>query len=270
MAVWVALHLMEHSMAERLTELEARKAEAREAGGEIAIERHHAKGKMTARERIEYLLDEDTLPRTGHVESSRRLRHGPRGHPSLHRRRDHRLRQDRRAQGLRLLPGLHRLRRRARRDPRREDPQDHGPGRRPWACRSSDSTTARVRGSRRAWPRSTPTAASSCATRARSGVVPQISVILGPCAGRRRLLAGADRLHLHGEGLQPHVHHRSRRREDRDRRGRDARRARRRAHPRDEVGRREVRDARREELLDEVRYLLSSCRRTTWRSRRES
>jgi acetyl-CoA carboxylase carboxyltransferase component len=52
---------MEHSMAERLAELDARKSEARVAGGEKAIERHQAKGKMTARERIEYLLDEDTF-----------------------------------------------------------------------------------------------------------------------------------------------------------------------------------------------------------------
>ncbi len=48
-------------MAERLAELEARKAEARMAGGETAIDRHRAKGRMTARERIEYLLDEDSF-----------------------------------------------------------------------------------------------------------------------------------------------------------------------------------------------------------------
>ena len=48
-------------MAQRLAELEARKAEARLAGGEAAIERHQAKGKMTARERIEYLFDEDSF-----------------------------------------------------------------------------------------------------------------------------------------------------------------------------------------------------------------
>jgi len=52
---------MEHSMAERLAELENRRAQARMAGGESAIERHHAKGKMTARERIEYLLDEGSF-----------------------------------------------------------------------------------------------------------------------------------------------------------------------------------------------------------------
>ncbi|HEY7930838.1 MAG TPA: acyl-CoA carboxylase subunit beta [Acidimicrobiales bacterium] len=48
-------------MAERLAQLEARKAEARAAGGEKAIERHRAKGRMTARERVEYLMDEDSF-----------------------------------------------------------------------------------------------------------------------------------------------------------------------------------------------------------------
>jgi acetyl-CoA carboxylase carboxyltransferase component len=52
---------MEHSMADRLADLEQRRAEARLAGGAAAIERHHAKGKMTARERIEYLLDEGSF-----------------------------------------------------------------------------------------------------------------------------------------------------------------------------------------------------------------
>ncbi len=48
-------------MAERLAELESRKADARRAGGEKAIERHQSKGKLTARERVEYLLDEGTF-----------------------------------------------------------------------------------------------------------------------------------------------------------------------------------------------------------------
>jgi acetyl-CoA carboxylase carboxyltransferase component len=52
---------MEHSMAERLTDLESRRADARTAGGDAAIARHHAKGKMTARERIEYFLDEGSF-----------------------------------------------------------------------------------------------------------------------------------------------------------------------------------------------------------------
>ena len=48
-------------MADGLAALAARKAEARLAGGEKAIERHQAKGKMTARERIQYLFDEDSF-----------------------------------------------------------------------------------------------------------------------------------------------------------------------------------------------------------------
>jgi acetyl-CoA carboxylase carboxyltransferase component len=48
-------------MADRLAELEARKAEARVAGGEKAIERQKLNDRMTARERIEYLLDEDSF-----------------------------------------------------------------------------------------------------------------------------------------------------------------------------------------------------------------
>ena len=48
-------------MAQRLDELNTRKAEARLAGGESAIERHRAKGKMTARDRVEYLLDADSF-----------------------------------------------------------------------------------------------------------------------------------------------------------------------------------------------------------------
>jgi acetyl-CoA carboxylase carboxyltransferase component len=52
---------MEHSMADLLAELEARKAQARVAGGEKAIERQKLNGRMTARERIQYLLDEDSF-----------------------------------------------------------------------------------------------------------------------------------------------------------------------------------------------------------------
>ena len=235
---------MEHSMAERLKQLEAFKAEARVAGGEIAIERHRAKGRMTARERLEYLLDEDSFQELDMLNASRRLGHGSRGVASLHRRRHHRLRQDRRTKGLRLLPGLHRLRWRTRRDARREDPQDHGP-------RDHDGPTdhrAQRRG-RRAHPRGRrrtqrATAASFERNVRASGVVPQISVILGPCAGGGGVLTGADGLHLHGEGLESHVHHRTRRREVGDRRGRDARRARRRADSRDEVRRGELRASR--------------------------
>jgi len=48
-------------MSQRLAELKARKEEALHAGSPHAVERQHAKGKMTARERIDYLLDEGSF-----------------------------------------------------------------------------------------------------------------------------------------------------------------------------------------------------------------
>ena len=52
-----------------------------------------------------------------------------------------------------------------------------------------------------------------------SGVVPQISVVLGPCAGGRGVQPGDHRLHRDGEGHELHVHHRPRGHQDRDPRG---------------------------------------------------
>ncbi len=48
-------------MQDILDELEARRMRARLGGGERRIESQHAKGKLTARERIELLLDENTF-----------------------------------------------------------------------------------------------------------------------------------------------------------------------------------------------------------------
>jgi acetyl-CoA carboxylase carboxyltransferase component len=52
---------MDHAMSERLADLESRRAAARLGGGEKAIAKHHDRGKMTARERLEYLLDEGSF-----------------------------------------------------------------------------------------------------------------------------------------------------------------------------------------------------------------
>src|SRR6188508_2040655 len=49
--------MTEHPLRERLDELNKRKEQALHAGSERSVERQHAKGKMLARERIEYLLD---------------------------------------------------------------------------------------------------------------------------------------------------------------------------------------------------------------------
>jgi acetyl-CoA carboxylase carboxyltransferase component len=52
---------MEHSMAERLADLAERKEQALHAGSAASVEKHHAKGKLTARERIDYLLDDGSF-----------------------------------------------------------------------------------------------------------------------------------------------------------------------------------------------------------------
>jgi acetyl-CoA/propionyl-CoA carboxylase carboxyl transferase subunit len=48
-------------MDDRIEELRALREEARKGGGEERIERQHDSGKLTARERIDYFLDEDTF-----------------------------------------------------------------------------------------------------------------------------------------------------------------------------------------------------------------
>ena len=166
------------------------------------------------------------------------------GAAPVRRRRRHRLRLDLRPQGLRLLAGLHRLRRLAERGLRREDLQGHGPGRQ---VRLPGDRDQRLR--RRADP-----GGRRLARRLRRDLLAQRPGVGrraadlardGPVRGRRRLLARDDRLHLHGRGLVVHVHHRPRRREDGDGGGGDLRGARRRGDARVEVGRRAVHRARR-------------------------
>lgn len=53
--------MSDHPMSERLAELNRRRAEALSAGSPHAVERQHQKGKMTARERLDYLLDEGSF-----------------------------------------------------------------------------------------------------------------------------------------------------------------------------------------------------------------
>jgi acetyl-CoA carboxylase carboxyltransferase component len=53
--------MSEHPMTERLAELASRREAALHAGPPHAVERQHSKGKMTARERIDYLLDDGSF-----------------------------------------------------------------------------------------------------------------------------------------------------------------------------------------------------------------
>src|SRR5438309_4562165 len=52
------------SIAERIEELRLRKAETLQGGGEEAIRKQHARGKLTARERIDLLLDKGSFVET--------------------------------------------------------------------------------------------------------------------------------------------------------------------------------------------------------------
>ena len=48
-------------MKDILQELEARREAARQGGGQKRVDAQHSKGKLTARERIDLLLDEDSF-----------------------------------------------------------------------------------------------------------------------------------------------------------------------------------------------------------------
>ena len=52
------------SVAERIEELRERRAATRQGGGEEAIRKQHARGKLTARERIDLLLDKGSFVET--------------------------------------------------------------------------------------------------------------------------------------------------------------------------------------------------------------
>ena len=54
-----------HTMQERITELRERTSEAMLGGGEDRLEKQHQAGKLTARERVEALVDPDSFEETG-------------------------------------------------------------------------------------------------------------------------------------------------------------------------------------------------------------
>ena len=207
-------------MQQMLEELERRRAAARLGGGQRRIEAQHAKGKLTARERIELLLDAGSFEEWDMFVEHRcdRLRHGRPEDPG--RRRGHRLRHDQRPAGLRLQPGLHRVRRRA--------VEAHAEK----ICKVMDQAMkvgAPVIGLNDSGGARIQEGVASLGGYAdvfqrnvlASGVIPQISHDHGPVRRRRGLFAGHDRLHLHGEGQLLHVRHRPRRGEDRDARDGD-------------------------------------------------
>ena len=53
--------MSQQSMTDRIADLERRRDEAVHAGSERSVERQKSKGKMLARERIDYLLDDGSF-----------------------------------------------------------------------------------------------------------------------------------------------------------------------------------------------------------------
>ena len=234
-------------MSQRLEELAERRRMARNAGSPKAVEKHHAKGKMTARERIDYLLDDgsfqelDMLARhRAHgmgLEEQRPYTDGViTGFGTIDGRRVCVFSQDFTVFGGALgevfAEKIHKV-------------MDLAASIGVPMIGLNDGAGARIQEgvvSLHSYGGIFHRNAQA------SGVDPPDQRDPRPVRRRRRLQPGHDRLHLHGPGDQPHVHHRPRRGEDGDRRGRDPRGARRGHEPRHQVGGGHLRRPRREGL----------------------
>ena len=235
--------------------------QSRHGGGAARVARQHEAGKLTARERLDLLLDPGSFVELDAFVTHRATRFGHResflgdgvvtGHGD-----------DRRPARLRLQPGLHGLRWIAVRGLRREDLQGHGSGD---EGRRADHRPQRFR--RRADPGRRRLARRLCRhlPAQRPGVGRRAADLRRPGSVRRRrgLLAGHHRLHGHGRGHELHVRHRTGRREDRDPRGCRPRVPRRRRDAHDEERRRASRGRRRSRGARRgARRSSRTCRRT--------
>ena len=171
------------SMKDKLEELRQMRAKAKMGGGAERIADQHARGKLTARERIDALLDRDSFQELGRLATHNIADFGMAEQEVRRRRRGHRLRQDRRPPGGRLCPGFHRAGRLLLRSPVAQGLQDHGTGHGRAACPVIgllDSGGARIQEGVRSLAAYGELFVRNVMA---SGVVPQISVQMGPCAG---------------------------------------------------------------------------------------
>ena len=102
-----------HTTAGKIADLERRRYEAVHAGSLAAIEKQHAKGKLTARERIGLLLDEGSFTEFDELARHRAHDFGIEREPPVRRRGGDRGRHGGRAAGRGLQSRLHRVRRAA-------------------------------------------------------------------------------------------------------------------------------------------------------------
>ena len=100
-----------HTTAGKIADLERRRQEAVHAGSQQAVEKQHAGGKLTARERIERLLDPGSFVEFDQFARHRATDFGIAENRPYGGRRGHRARHGRRPPGRRVQPGLHGLRR---------------------------------------------------------------------------------------------------------------------------------------------------------------
>lgn len=193
-------------MRRRVGELGALRAQVHAGPGEKATGAQHARGKLTARERIDLLLDPGTFQEVERFRRRPGHRLRPGGEPPVHGRGDHRLGGGRGADRLRVRTRLPHVRGRARRGPRGEDPQDHGHGPRGGSAPGLPERRGRcphpggglgARGLRRDLPAQHPRLGGDPADQRHARTV----------CGRRRVQPRAHRLRVHGAGDVPDVHH---------------------------------------------------------------
>ena len=108
------------TMADKVADLRSKRAELELGGGKERIDKHHAAGKLTARERVAKLVDKGSFQEIGlFAQPSRHLlRHGRQ--KTARRRRRHRMRHHRWPSRASCQSGLHRRRRRRRRNPQQQ------------------------------------------------------------------------------------------------------------------------------------------------------
>ena len=209
-----------HTTAGKLDDFRARRQEVEVEHAAEAHEKAASRGRKSARERIEILLDEGSFVELDAMARHRSTRVRPGEAAADRRRRRHRLRHHRRPPGRACSPrtspssAAASARSTARRSSRSWTSRSRA------ASRSSASTKAPAPASRRASSRSACTARSSRRNVHASGVIPQISLIMGTCAGGHVYSPAVTDFTDHGRRHVEHVHHRPGHHQDGHRRGR--------------------------------------------------
>ena len=256
-------------MKEVLEELEIRRDRARAGGGTARIEAQHKRGKLTARERIELLLDENSFEEFDMYRRAplHRFRHGedqecratawsPAGAP-INGRIAYVFAKDFTVFGGSLSEAHAK---------KIIKVQDMALRNRAPIIGLFDAGGARIQEGVAALGGYGEVFLRNVLA---SGVIPQITRDHGAVRRRRRLLAGHDRLHLHGEGHELHVRHRPGRGEDGHQRDGHRRGARRRARAHDQIldRRRRLRERRRDAAADAPADRLPAVEQRVGRAR---